>query len=278
MRPAGPPPRVVVDETRPTASLASLSVRAQRSCAIPPPSAGLRAVYTQEPRRDGGYARACGEQERRGRERGYVGPRRGLCRPTRRGGTLMKMRTLALLLLAAAGLAALPAACGVKVAEKATPAATATQAARPLGRALRVALPSPAVARRRLTVALGRTAAHADAVGGGRRREAGGRDRRGQGDPPRVRRAGRGHLHAQPGARRGRGGGRRRRRRLRALLRRPRGGQAGEGRQGHGVPARLRLQGLHRDDAGRARHASARSAGTTRWRSTGPASRCGTPG
>jgi len=43
----------------------------------------------------------------------------------------MKMRTLALLLLAAAGLAALPAACGVKVTEKATPAATATQAARP---------------------------------------------------------------------------------------------------------------------------------------------------
>jgi len=42
----------------------------------------------------------------------------------------MKMRTLALLLLAAAGLAALPAACGVKVTGKATPAATAT-AARP---------------------------------------------------------------------------------------------------------------------------------------------------
>ncbi|MCX6363205.1 MAG: serine hydrolase [Actinobacteria bacterium] len=38
----------------------------------------------------------------------------------------MKMRTLALLLLAAAGLAALPAACGVKVAETATPAATPT--------------------------------------------------------------------------------------------------------------------------------------------------------
>ena len=44
----------------------------------------------------------------------------------------MKTRTLALLFLAAAGLAALPAACGVKVAEKAAPAATATQAARPL--------------------------------------------------------------------------------------------------------------------------------------------------
>jgi len=43
----------------------------------------------------------------------------------------MKMRTLALLLLAAAGLAALPAACGVKVTEKATPAATPTKAARP---------------------------------------------------------------------------------------------------------------------------------------------------
>src|SRR5674476_1079001 len=38
----------------------------------------------------------------------------------------MKMRTLALLLLAAAGLAALPAACGVKLTEKATPAATPT--------------------------------------------------------------------------------------------------------------------------------------------------------
>ena len=43
----------------------------------------------------------------------------------------MKMRALALLLLAAAGLAVLPAACGVKVAETATPAATLTQAARP---------------------------------------------------------------------------------------------------------------------------------------------------
>jgi CubicO group peptidase (beta-lactamase class C family) len=43
----------------------------------------------------------------------------------------MKMRTLALLLLAAAGLAALPAACGVKVTEKATPATTLTQTARP---------------------------------------------------------------------------------------------------------------------------------------------------
>ena len=36
----------------------------------------------------------------------------------------MKMRTLALLIAAAVGLAALPAACGVKVTEKATPAAT----------------------------------------------------------------------------------------------------------------------------------------------------------
>ena len=36
----------------------------------------------------------------------------------------MKMRTLALLLLAAAGLAALPAACGVKVTEKASPRAS----------------------------------------------------------------------------------------------------------------------------------------------------------
>ena len=43
----------------------------------------------------------------------------------------MKMRTLALLLLAAAGLAALPAACGVKVTETATPAAAPKQAARP---------------------------------------------------------------------------------------------------------------------------------------------------
>jgi len=43
----------------------------------------------------------------------------------------MKMRTLAVLLVAAAGLAALPAACGVKVAEKASSAATPTTAARP---------------------------------------------------------------------------------------------------------------------------------------------------
>ena len=42
----------------------------------------------------------------------------------------MKVRTLALVLLAAAGLAAIPAACGVKVAEKGTPA-TPTTAARP---------------------------------------------------------------------------------------------------------------------------------------------------
>ena len=43
----------------------------------------------------------------------------------------MRMRTLALLLLATAGLTALPAACGVKVTEKPTPAATATPSARP---------------------------------------------------------------------------------------------------------------------------------------------------
>jgi len=43
----------------------------------------------------------------------------------------MKMRTLALLLLAAAGLAALPAACGVKVTDKATPTTTPAQTARP---------------------------------------------------------------------------------------------------------------------------------------------------
>ncbi|MCX6373465.1 MAG: serine hydrolase [Actinobacteria bacterium] len=62
----------------------------------------------------------------------------------------MKTRTLALLLLAAAGLAALPAACGVKVAEKASPAATATQAARPLATPSAspsaTAAPSPSVA------------------------------------------------------------------------------------------------------------------------------------
>jgi len=62
----------------------------------------------------------------------------------------MKMRTLALLLVAAAGLAALPAACGVKVTEKATPAATPT--ARPSAAASAspsstgAATPSPSVA------------------------------------------------------------------------------------------------------------------------------------
>jgi len=62
----------------------------------------------------------------------------------------MKMRTLALLLVAAAGLAALPAACGVKVTEKATPAATPT--ARPSAVASAspsstgAATPSPSVA------------------------------------------------------------------------------------------------------------------------------------
>ena len=61
----------------------------------------------------------------------------------------MKMRTLALLLVAAAGLAALPAACGVKVTEKATPAATPT--ARPSAAASAspsstgAATPSPSV-------------------------------------------------------------------------------------------------------------------------------------
>jgi len=63
----------------------------------------------------------------------------------------MKMRTLALLLLAAAGLAALPAACGVKVTEKATPAAPPTKAARPSAAASAsptstgAATPSPSV-------------------------------------------------------------------------------------------------------------------------------------
>ena len=41
----------------------------------------------------------------------------------------MKMRTVALLIVAAAGLSAVPAACGVKVSEKPTPAATPTKAA-----------------------------------------------------------------------------------------------------------------------------------------------------
>lgn len=63
----------------------------------------------------------------------------------------MKMRTLALLLLAAAGLAALPAACGVKVTEKASPAAQPAQAARPSAAASAspsspgAATPSPSV-------------------------------------------------------------------------------------------------------------------------------------
>ena len=53
----------------------------------------------------------------------------------------MKMRTLALLLLATAGLAVLPAACGVRIAETATPAATPTKAAQPAATAS--ASPSP---------------------------------------------------------------------------------------------------------------------------------------
>ena len=62
----------------------------------------------------------------------------------------MKMRTLALLIAAAVGLAALPAACGVKVTEKTTPAATPT--ARPSAAASAsptstgAATPSPSVA------------------------------------------------------------------------------------------------------------------------------------
>jgi len=66
----------------------------------------------------------------------------------------MKMRTPALLLLAAAGLAALPAACGVKVTEKASPAAPPTQAARPSAAAsaspssAAAATPSPSITLR----------------------------------------------------------------------------------------------------------------------------------
>ena len=66
----------------------------------------------------------------------------------------MKTRTLALLLLAAAGLAALPAACGVKVTEKASPAAPPTQAARPSAAAsaspssAAAATPSPSITLR----------------------------------------------------------------------------------------------------------------------------------
>ena len=63
----------------------------------------------------------------------------------------MKMRTPALLLLAAAGLAVLPAACGVKVAENATPARRRQgRAAFGLGLGVAVLLclasPSPSVA------------------------------------------------------------------------------------------------------------------------------------
>jgi CubicO group peptidase (beta-lactamase class C family) len=64
----------------------------------------------------------------------------------------MKMRTLALLLSAAVGLAVLPAACGVKVAEKATPTATPSKSARPSAAASvspassATATPSPPVA------------------------------------------------------------------------------------------------------------------------------------
>ena len=63
----------------------------------------------------------------------------------------MKIRTLALLLLAAAGIAALPAACGVKITEKATPTAAPTKAAQPSAAASAspsssgVATPSPSV-------------------------------------------------------------------------------------------------------------------------------------
>jgi len=61
----------------------------------------------------------------------------------------MKMRTLAMLIVAAAGLSVLPAGCGVKVSEKPTPAATATRNARPSASAspspTAAATPSPAV-------------------------------------------------------------------------------------------------------------------------------------
>jgi len=58
----------------------------------------------------------------------------------------MRMRTLALLLLATAGLTALPAACGVKVTEKPTPAATATPSARPSAAPSPSPSPSPSEA------------------------------------------------------------------------------------------------------------------------------------
>jgi CubicO group peptidase (beta-lactamase class C family) len=56
----------------------------------------------------------------------------------------MKLRTLSLLILAAAGLSALPAACGVKVSGGAAPAVTPAPVARPSAAAS--ASPSPAVA------------------------------------------------------------------------------------------------------------------------------------
>ena len=55
----------------------------------------------------------------------------------------MKTRRLALLIVAAAGLAALPAACGVKVAQKTTPTPAATQAARPSAAPSASPSPSP---------------------------------------------------------------------------------------------------------------------------------------
>ena len=160
---------------RQTCAGASFASPAGRRASVCGPSGSLH----QRRSAAAGDARAGGEQEGRGRARGYVVVCRGPAVPRRRGDTLMKMRTLAMLVAAAAGLAALPAACGVKVTEEATPSpAMRRMAARPSAAPSVVALRDR---HRRRRLPRRRPFAHADAVGRGRRREAGGRDRRGQG-------------------------------------------------------------------------------------------------
>ena len=103
----------------------------------------------------------------------------------------------------------------------------------------------------------------------GRRGAARGRHRGRQGRAARVRAAGPGDLRAEWRAR-GRGGrGGRRCGRVRQLLRRARGRPAGEGGQGHRLPARLASPRASRPPCWRRSSAATSWAGTTRYTRTG---------
>ena len=166
----------------------------------------------------------------------------------------MKMRTPALLLLVAAGLAVLPAACGVKVAENATPAAapaaTPTKPAQPSASASAspsssaMASPSPSVAPLPSPTPSAQAAAARRAAAGVAVKAV---------LPEFDAQAADIFARSQvPGAAVAVVAG------DRAVYVRCFGirevGRPEQGRQGHRVPARLCLEELHRDDAGRARH------------------------